>query len=307
LDVELPRDLQATFSERAKSVLQRNFKCELCQQGFKTEAFLNQHKMSFHKNELLSDGASSSNGTTVVGLSMAQQLASERSFGASHGGGASFMKSYDCRFCGKQFSKMSKLTQHMKIHSNPEDHYKYPCDICGKKFTRPQHVNRHKLLHTGERPFKCNKCEKAFSREDRLKQHKLKGCDNDPPVVSNYQNPLMMNAARSNTREIPSTSNENQWIIEHPSTDNDNGENGLEENGANDEEQNFYIDEDGDNEESMVVDASIVGEDEESLEEVSAEPIYSNPNSDEEDDGGEAEQSRDHEDLEEVEEEEEES
>ena len=35
--------------------------------------------------------------------------------------------------CGKQFSKMSKLTQHMKIHSNPEDHYKYPCDICGKK------------------------------------------------------------------------------------------------------------------------------------------------------------------------------
>ena len=136
---------------------------------------------------------------------------------------------------------------------------------------------------------------------------KLKGCDNDPPVVSNYQNPLMMNAARSNNREIPSTSNENQWIIEHPSTDNDNGENGLEENGANDEEQNFYIDEDGDNEESMVVDASIVGEDEESLEEVSAEPIYSNPNSDEEDDGGEAEQSRDQEDLEEVEEEEEES
>ena len=96
--------------------------------------------MSFHKNELLSDGASSSNGTTVVGLSMAQQLASERSFGASHVGGASFMKSYDCRFCGKQFSKMSKLTQHMKIHSNPEDHYKYPCDICGKKVKTFIHI-----------------------------------------------------------------------------------------------------------------------------------------------------------------------
>ena len=40
LDVELPRDLQATFSERAKSVLQQNFKCELCQQGFKTEGRL---------------------------------------------------------------------------------------------------------------------------------------------------------------------------------------------------------------------------------------------------------------------------
>ena len=94
---------------------------------YNISAFLNQHKMSFHKNELLADGASPS--SAMVGLSMAQ-LAAERSLPA---GAASFMKSYDCRFCGKQFSKMSKLTQHMKIHSNPEDHYKYPCDICGKK------------------------------------------------------------------------------------------------------------------------------------------------------------------------------
>ena len=86
--------------------------------------------MSFHKNELLADGAGAAGGNgSMVGLSMAQ-LAVERSLVA---GAGSFLKSYDCRFCGKQFSKMSKLTQHMKIHSNPEDHYKYPCDICGKK------------------------------------------------------------------------------------------------------------------------------------------------------------------------------
>ena len=84
--------------------------------------------MSFHKNELLADGGNTS-GAAMVGLSMAQ-LAAER---AMPSGANAFVKSYDCRFCGKQFSKMSKLTQHMKIHSNPEDHYKYPCDICGKK------------------------------------------------------------------------------------------------------------------------------------------------------------------------------
>ena len=84
--------------------------------------------MSFHKSELLADGGNTS-GAAMVGLSMAQ-LAAERSMPS---GANAFVKSYDCRFCGKQFSKMSKLTQHMKIHSNPEDHYKYPCDICGKK------------------------------------------------------------------------------------------------------------------------------------------------------------------------------
>jgi hypothetical protein len=117
-----------------------------------------------------------------------------------------------------------------------------------------------------------------------------------------------MNIGRSNNRDnIPSTSSENQWIIENPSSENDNGENGVESNGGNDTEQNYYIDEDGENEESMIVEAAIAGEDEESLEEVSAEPIYSNPNSDEEDEGGEADKSRDQEELEEEEEEEEET
>ena len=114
-----------------------------------------------------------------------------------------------------------------------------------------------------------------------------------------------MNVARQTNRDIPSTSTENQWIIEHPSTDNENPENGVESNGANGAEQNYYVDEDGDNEESMVVEATITGDDEESLEEVSAEPIYSNPNSDEEEEVGEAEKSRDQEELEEEEEEEE--
>ena len=51
----------------------------------------------------------------------------------------------------------------------------------------------------------------------------------------------------------------------------------------------------------------LLGEEEESLEEVSAEPIFSNPNSDEEDEGGEAEKSRDQDELEDEEEEEEEA
>ena len=132
----------------------------------------------------------------------------------------------------------------------------------------------------------------------------MKGCDNDPPVVSNYQNPLM-NIARTINRDLPSTSTENHWIIENPATDNDNiGENGIESNGGNEVEQGYYIENDGDNDDSMVGVTAVAEEDEESLEEVSAEPIFSNPNSDEEDEVEEEEKSRDQEEIDDVEEEE---
>merc|ERR1712156_872260 len=58
---------------------------------------------------------------------------------------------FSCNQCGKEFFKLSKLTQHVKTHS-PEVHYKYPCDIC----------------------------DKSFAREDKLKYHLIKGC---PPEL----------------------------------------------------------------------------------------------------------------------------
>ena len=108
-----------------------------------------------------------------------------------------------------------------------------------------------------------------------------------------------MNVPRQQNRETPSTSTENQWIIENPPSESDNNENGVESNGANETEQNYYVEESGENDESIVVEATITGDDEESLEEVSAEPIYSNPNSDEEEEVGEIEKSGDQEELEE--------
>ena len=124
------------------------FHCDAagCYQSFTTEGWLMRHKARQHTD-----------------------LSSSPAFPTGPG------RSYPCTQCGKQFGKMSKLTQHLKTHS-PEDHYKHPCDICGKKFTRPQHVIRHKLLHTGEKPHSCPNCDKSFAREDKLKHHLLKGC-----------------------------------------------------------------------------------------------------------------------------------
>merc|ERR1719410_122020 len=113
---------------------------------------------------------------------------------------------YPCTQCGKEFGKMSKLTQHMKTHS-PEAHYKHPCDICGKKFTRPQHVIRHKLLHTGEKPHACPNCDKSFAREDKLKHHLLKGCtatgnELDQSIDSRDSESLISDASKENTNNI---------------------------------------------------------------------------------------------------------
>ena len=114
-----------------------------------------------------------------------------------------------------------------------------------------------------------------------------------------------MNATKTNNRDMPSTSNENQWIIEHPNISNDDdGANGLDASMSNEGEPSYFIADGGDNDDDMMEATVVTGDDEESLEEVSAEPIFSNPNSEDEDDGAELEQSRDHDELEEEEEEE---
>jgi len=119
------------------------YRCDICQQTFRTESFLSQHKMSFHK-------ISSTPGVVEPG--------------------------FGCTECGQMFQSQGQLTKHMRLHGPLAEQYKYPCNICGKKFTRPHHVTRHMLLHTGENPFKCTVCTAAFPRVESLRTHEAKGC-----------------------------------------------------------------------------------------------------------------------------------
>ena len=59
------------------------YRCDICQQTFRTESFLSQHKMSFHK-------ISSTPGVVEPG--------------------------FGCTECGQMFQSQGQLTKHMRLH-----------------------------------------------------------------------------------------------------------------------------------------------------------------------------------------------
>ena len=75
---------------------------------------------------------------------------------------------FNCVFCGKNFSKNSLLTIHLRSHTGQKP---YQCELCEKAFSQKCHLNVHMRKHTGETPFSCQVCGKAFSQNSTLKIH----------------------------------------------------------------------------------------------------------------------------------------
>uniref|UniRef100_A0A1B0GGC7 Uncharacterized protein n=1 Tax=Glossina morsitans morsitans TaxID=37546 RepID=A0A1B0GGC7_GLOMM len=67
---------------------------------------------------------------------------------------------YVCSYCGNIYNEKSKLTMHLKLHTNEKPH---ECEICGKRFSMTPQLARHMNSHTGKRPFKCQYCEASFA------------------------------------------------------------------------------------------------------------------------------------------------
>lgn len=78
------------------------------------------------------------------------------------------LKPHQCNICGKRFTQLGGLQQHMRMHSGIRP---FVCHFCNKAFTQKAGLDQHLRTHTKVKPFKCIICYKSFSQSVHLRQH----------------------------------------------------------------------------------------------------------------------------------------
>ncbi|KAK3908337.1 Zinc finger protein Xfin, partial [Frankliniella fusca] len=78
------------------------------------------------------------------------------------------LRTLSCKYCGKQFSRKSRLIVHTRTHTGEKP---FKCDRCSARFIRKAHLVQHIRRHTGERPYECAHCNAKFIQKSELVTH----------------------------------------------------------------------------------------------------------------------------------------
>jgi len=74
---------------------------------------------------------------------------------------------YNCRSCGKKFSRYPAAVRHCRVRSS----YSYQCPDCRKNIAHPGNVERHRKRCTGKETFFCSKCTKIVKYKVNYDKH----------------------------------------------------------------------------------------------------------------------------------------
>ncbi|CAG2058070.1 unnamed protein product [Timema podura] len=82
-------------------------------------------------------------------------------------------KKFLCQYCNKEFSFISRLNHHRKLHVEEEKQTPL-CRFCGKKYLNKACLRKHESQHKGAGVFQCRECKEGFESKSDYRQHRLK-------------------------------------------------------------------------------------------------------------------------------------
>uniref|UniRef100_A0A1B0C7Z9 C2H2-type domain-containing protein n=2 Tax=Lutzomyia longipalpis TaxID=7200 RepID=A0A1B0C7Z9_LUTLO len=77
---------------------------------------------------------------------------------------------YKCKDCGRAFSAVIALTQHLKTHLT-KAYTAISCPLCQAVFVRDYDLRRHIKTHSRQKEFPCYICQEVFLYRQSLKNH----------------------------------------------------------------------------------------------------------------------------------------
>ncbi|KAK3708507.1 hypothetical protein RRG08_067182 [Elysia crispata] len=144
-------------SELAKHQLNHQFRCNLCGQVFPNKTSRTCHFRVAHPRDILRCSQ------CPALFSCAQALERHKQY---HARG----QRQQCPTCGLV---VSKLKEHMLLHSSKPETRMFVCDQCPMSYLRKANLERHMRTHTGEKPYACSHCSKRFRSNGMLRKHLL--------------------------------------------------------------------------------------------------------------------------------------
>ena len=163
----------------------RPFKCRHCNSTFqsKREQSLHSHKCG-KLFSLKPSNLGSENGvlTTVEDENITEVTVSEET-NIDFSQGLAYVKqeyivvdkkseqAYSCKLCGKSFTKMRYICNHLRRMHTRDETKRYRCKICKMGFVGKKDFVAHCRSHIGLRQFQCKICHKMYKTASHLKEH----------------------------------------------------------------------------------------------------------------------------------------